>query len=337
MQQEETQERSAYEKVAVLLQLMGEDVAAKVLRALPMSEVQKITTAIMHMKPPDAEEAQAIANEFLELLRQSGGLLLSGEDFAKTMIQRAFDTPSAARLIEAIGSTEDYDIFGELNQMDPKMLAEFLKGEHPQTMALVLAHLDPALSGRLLSELPQKTTAEVLLRLANIKEVSPSVLRDISEALRNEISKVGGKGKVVGGLKKVADILNQTDKTVESEVMKIIQETDGNLAEEIQQLMFLFDDIVKLDDKAIQEILKEVDTRLLAKALRGASEEVKERIFQNMSKRAASVIQEEMEMMGPTRLSEVEEAQLEIIKIALKLRDSGGIVIRKGVEEDVLV
>lgn len=331
------QQRSSQEKAAILLQLLGEDVAAKVIQSLPMSDVHKMAQVIITMAPVTVEEAREVAREFSEVIRQSGGLLTPGDEFAKAVVYRAFDKVSATRLLDSVRSSRDRDTFDELNRTDPRVISEFTKAEHPQTTALILAHLEPSVAGKVLSHLPETARSEVVLRLARIKEVSPTILEEITEALQTDLLNVARGGAEIGGLKKVAEILNHADKAVEAEIMNSIQKEDPTLAAGIQQLMFVFDDIVTLDDKAVQEILREIDVKMLAKALRGAGEEVQEKIFKNMSQRAVQVLQEDMEALGPTRLSEVEESQMEIIKVILRLRDEGRVVVHGPGEEDVFV
>ncbi len=328
--------RTPLEKVAILLQLMGEETAAKILQSLPMGEVHRMTQTLMRMRPAEMEEARAIAEEFTQMLLGRGGFLVPGEDFAKAVISKAFDKVSAARLMETV-AINDHQTFESLNKVDPKVISEFTKAEHPQTTALILAHLEPSVAGKVLSQLPEVVRTEVVLRLAKLKDVSPAVLEEIVDALQNDLLNMASGGEELGGLKKVADVLNHTEKSVENDILKRLQEEDPALAEGIQQLMFTFEDLAKLHDKAIQEVLREVDMKLLAKALRAANEEVQQRIFGNMSQRAAEVLKEEMESLGPTRLSEVESAQMEVIKVVLNLRDQGRIVVSGAGEEDVFV
>jgi flagellar motor switch protein FliG len=330
-------ERSPQEKVAVLLQLLGEETAAKVLRRLSVPEVQKVALAIMKMPPPDLEEAKRIAQEFLEEFQKGGAILAQGEHFVESLIHKALDREAASRVLETLHSPEGLDAFESLNRSDPQVVAEFIKTEHPQTIAVILAHMDPQVGGKVLSRLPEAVRVEVVHRMARLKDVSPQVMREVSEILQAEVLNLSDVGREVGGLKTVAEILNHTDKAVEAEIMERLQKEDHELAEGIQQLMFVFEDLIRLDDLAIQSILREVDTKLLAKALRGANEEIREKIYNNMSKRAAEVLQEEMEAMGPTRLSEVEEAQMEIIKVALRLQEEGKIVIGGSEEDDVFI
>lgn len=328
--------RTPMEKVAILLQLMGEETAAKIIQSLPMGEVHRMTQTLMRMRPAEVDEAKAIAEEFTRALLERGGLLVPGEEFAKAVISKAFDKVSAAKLLDAV-TMSDHETFEALNRVDPKVISEFTKAEHPQTTALILAHLEPPVAGKVLSLLPEVVRTEVVLRLAKLKDVSPTILEEIVEALQNDLLNMASGGEELGGLKKVAEILNHTEKSVETDILKRLQEEDPTLAEGIQQLMFTFDDLAKLDDRAIQEILREVDIKLLAKSLRAASEEVQQKIFGNMSQRAAEVLREDMEALGPTRLSEVEDAQIEVIKVVLRLRDEGRIVVSSSGEGDVLV
>lgn len=328
--------RTPMEKVAILLQLMGEETAARIIQSLPMAEVHRMTQTLMRMRPADAEEARSIAEEFTRAMLERGSMLVSGEDFAKSVISKAFDKVAAARLLDNMNMS-DHETFEALNRVDPKVIAEFTKAEHPQTTALILAHLQPPVAGKVLSQLPEVVRAEVVLRLARLKEVSPTVLEEIVEALQNDLLNMASGGEEIGGLKKVAEILNHAEKSVETDILKRLQEEDPALAEGIQQLMFTFDDLAKLDDRAVQEILREVDIKLLAKSLRAANEEVQQKIFGNMSQRAAEVLREDMEALGPTRLSEVEDAQMEVIRVVLRLRDEGRVVLSTSGEGDVFV
>jgi flagellar motor switch protein FliG len=332
-----TSQRSALEKAAILLQLMGEEAAAQVLQSLPMDEVQRMTQVLMRMEPASFDEASRIAREFTEMMAQRGTFMVSGEDFARSVIGRAFDKASASRLMDAVSAMGDQRTFDALNRVDPKVISEFTRAEHPQTTALILAHLHPATAGKVLSQLPDVVRTEVILRLANIKEVSPTILEEITEALQTDLLQISSSGQEMGGLKKVAEILNHADKKVEEEIITKIQKEDPSLAEGIQRLMFVFDDLSKLEDRAVQEILREVEVKLLAKALRAAGEEVQKKIFSNMSQRAADVLREDIEALGPTRLSDVEEAQMEIVKVTLRLRDEGRVVIQSGGQDDVFV
>jgi flagellar motor switch protein FliG len=329
--------RPTLEKVAILLQYLGEDTAARVMKHIPMADVHKMTQTIMRMRPPTVEEVHQILDEFFNLFNQGGNLLQLGEDFAQKVISRAFGKDTASRMWEALQTADEQKTFEALNQMDPKVICEFTKSEHPQTIAMILAHLEPAMAGGVLSQLPEVTQNEVILRLARLKKVSGPILKEISEILQTEVLNLGVGGEEIGGLKKAAAILNHTDRAVESQIMSNIQQEDAALADGIQSLMFVFDDLTKLEDRAIQEILREVDGKLLAKALRGANEDLQNKIFRNMSSRAGEVLQEEMESMGPTRLSEVEQAQMEILKTTLRLRDEERIVISTAGEEDILV
>jgi flagellar motor switch protein FliG len=334
---EKAQQRPALQKAAILLQFLGEEAAAGVLKNLPMNMVQEMTHTILKMKTPTVEEVNRTIQEFFEIANQGEGFLCSGEEFAQKIIRKAFGKETAERIWEILRSSEDHKTFEALNQMDPKVITEFTKAEHPQTIAMILAHLEPVVAGRVLSQLPQATQTEVIVRLARLKKVSAPILQEISEILQTEVLDLGVSGEDMGGLEKVAVILNNADRSVESEILKNIRAEDAELAEGIQNLMFVFEDLLRLDDRAIQEILREIDTKLLSRALRGASDEVKEKIFQNMSERAVQVLLDEMETMGPTRLSSVEEAQKDIIRVTLDLRDQERIVIQTAGEDDVLI
>jgi flagellar motor switch protein FliG len=330
-------DRPPLEKAAIVLQMLGEDAAAKVLKNLPMSDVIRMTQAIIHMKPPSAEEAEEVSKEFMDLFKGAEGLLIGGEEFAKVTINKAFDKITATRLLDTLSSPDEASTFEAISKMEPRVIAEFIRNEHPQTIALIIAHLETEMSGKVLAMLPAEIRSEIMLRVSRFSGVSPMILEEVTEVLKTDLLNLGTEGRGIGGLKRVAEILNHTEKGVEEEIMGAIKKEDASMAESIQQLMFVFDDLESVDDRAIQEILKEIDTNLLARALRGASETIRDKFYKNMSRRAAQILEEEIEVLGPTRLSEVEGSQLEIVRVALRLRDEGRIQIEAGGEGNVLI
>ncbi|MEN3039668.1 MAG: flagellar motor switch protein FliG, partial [Candidatus Kryptonium sp.] len=228
------------------------------------------------------------------------------------------------------------ETFKKLKKLDPKTIANFLANEHPQTIAIILVHLEPELSGQVLQLLNERIRGEVLLRIALLDKVDPEIVKEISDALEEELKAVGGAlGKKIGGAEKAAEILSHAGRDLEDELLTEIEDENAALAEEIRKYLFTFEDFIKVDDFAIQTLLREISTDDLKLALKGASEEIREKFFRNMSKRAADLMKEELEMMGPVRITEVEKAQMNIIRVAKKLEQEGKIVLGRGEEEFV--
>ena len=224
----------------------------------------------------------------------------------------------------------------KLKKLDPKTIASFLANEHPQTVAIILVHLEPDLAGQVLQLLPDKLRSEVLLRIALLNKVDPEIVQEISDALEAELQSVGGAlGRRIGGPEKAAEILSHAGRDLEDELLTEIEDENPNLAEEIRKYLFTFEDFLNVDDFAIQTLLREISTDDLKLALKGASEELKDKFYRNMSKRAAELLKEELDMMGPVRITEVEKAQQNIIRVAKKLEQEGKIVLSRGEEEFV--
>jgi flagellar motor switch protein FliG len=266
------------------------------------------------------------------------GSVTLGKGYAENLVAKALGEAKAKSIVDKISEGKEYRSLALLDDIDPKMVSDIIRNEHPQTIALILAHLSSEKSGMILPSLPEDLRAEVVLRISSLEGVPPDVISDVAEMLENEVKSMGSMdGRQMGGVKVVADILNQMDNATEASILSKIEETDPKMADEIRQLMFIFDDLSLVDDRGIQEILKEISSDDLAKALKTASEAVKEKIFKNMSERAVEMLNEDIEDMGPIRLSDVEKAQQTIAQVAIKLEGEGNLVIEGRGSEEVFV
>jgi len=332
------EKQSGYEKAAILLLTLGEDVASEIMKNLDAKEIRLIGNYMSKSNKLEPARVKAVVKEFCDIARSPEGFIFGGEDYLRAVLVKAMGPEKANKVIENLAiSTEDKG-FEALRWIDPRGIANLIKGEHPQTIALILAHLDPEHASQVVALLPDSLRSDVMLRLATIESVAPGVIAEIEEVLNNQLQ-MGGNvvNKKVGGPDVVAAILNNLDRSNESSIMKSIEQSHPDLAEKIRQMMFVFEDLLHVDDRGIQEILKEVGKDDLVLALKGAGEEIKNKIFKNMSERAAQAIKDDMEAKGPTRLSDIEKAQQAILKVAKRLEDEGRIIIGGKGGQDVLV
>ncbi len=321
---------SNYDKAAVFLLTVGEELAAEILKFLDVKTIGKITASMTKLHNLSNEETNKIIEDIWQKIGE-GNVVIGGSDFVKRVLSKTLGDEYAERVMEMASVESAVD---SLRFVDTKTLTNFLMNEHPQTISLVLCLLDPPQAAAVLASLPDNLKADVTLRIAKIERIPESAIEELNEVLAGQIDV--GKGKKIGGTKMVAEILNNIDRTVEENILAKVEEEDGKLAESIRQLMFLFDDLVNLDDKGIQTLLKEVSNDDLVLALKTASEELKTKIFKNMSQRAAQILKEEMEVRGAVRVSDVEKAQQNIVKVARKLEQEGKIVLAgKGGEQFV--
>lgn len=325
-------------KAAILLVLMGPENAANVLKNLDESDVEQLTIEIANLGNVKDEEKQEVLQEFKELSKAREMLLSGGIEYAKEMLIKAFGPERAMKVIERLVSNLQVKPFEFMRLADPMQVVNFLQSEHPQTIALVLSFLEPQLAAKVLSALPEKIQAEVVKRIALLDRASPDVVREIEKNLEKKFSGLGVQTlSQVGGIDTAAEIINNIDRATEKSIMEKLGYETPELAEEIRRRLFVFEDLLKLDDRSVQLVLREVDTRDLAVALKGASEELKEKIFNNMSKRAAQLLKDELEFMGPVRIKDVEEAQQKIINVVRRLEEAGEIVIARGGGEELIV
>lgn len=318
---------SREEKVAILVSSLGVDLAQQVLENMSSGSVRKLEDGLATMGSMDGEIVEEVTKDFIgfvEKRESSEALSQAGKE-------------SIERDMKAESKEEDKSLFDVLENMESKVLADFTKCEHPQTISLILAHLEPSKAGEVLSSLPEELQSDVILRLAELETVPSSTVREVAEALEDQVQSVGTSEKAIGGIKIVTSILNQTGRRLEKNILTSIEEIDPDLSDRIRQDLFTFEDLTKVDDRGIREILKEITSQELALALKASSDEVKEKIFKNISERAAEMLQEDIEDLGPSRLTDVEKAQQVITRAALKLEGEGKIVVGGRAKEEVLV
>ncbi len=324
---------SGYEKAAIFLSFLGEDAASEILKNLDVSDIGKITSCMTRMGKVDKAVVDEVLREAKEAISK-GGVRIGGAEFIKKALVKGLGDEDASRILEMASKEGPLDA---LRWVDPKTLAAFLMTEHPQTIALVISLLEPVQGAEVLSSLPDSIKADVALRIATTERIPESAIEELKEVLKGQLEMGTGRGKRIGGIKTVAEVLNHCDKTTEQLVLEKIEEQNDAIAESIRQLMFVFDDLVNVDDRGIQMILKEISTDDLSLALKTASEALKEKIFKNMSQRAAQILKEEMQTKGPVRVSDVEKAQQNIVRVARRLESEGKIILAgKGGEELVV-
>lgn len=324
------------QKAAIFLMLMGEEFTSQVYKYLDEEDIKRIGVEMAKIDFIPSEVAKRVLEEAnIEAKDLLSNLSVSPDEFLRKSLIEAYGERGKI-LYEEIKREVGPETFKKLKKLDPKTIANFLSNEHPQTIAIILVHLEPELSGQVLQLLPERMRGDVLLRIALLDKVDPEIVKDISDALEEELRAVGGAlGRKIGGPEKAAEILSHAGRDLEDELLAEIEDENASLAEEIRKYLFTFEDFINVDDFAIQTLLREISTDDLKLALKGASEEIKQKFFRNMSKRAADLLREELEMMGPVRLTEVEKAQMNIIRTAKKLEQEGKIVLSRGEEEFV--
>lgn len=326
---------SGYEKAAIFLSSIGEEAAAEVLRGLDVKDIGKITMHMTRLKKLDRDTVDAVVREVSETVSR-GDILVGGEEFVKKMLTKGLGDDGASKIMELASKEGPLE---SLRWVDTKTLVNFLTAEHPQTIALIICLLEPLQAAEVLSALAEPLKSDVAIRIATIERIPEKAIEDLKEIVRGQLELGAGKGKgaKLGGTRAVAEILNQCDRSTEQTVLGKIEEQNSALADSIRQLMFVFDDLVKVDDRGIQMVLKEVSSEELTLALKTASEALKTKIFKNMSQRAVEILKEDMQARGPVKVSDVEKAQQSIVKVARKLETEGKIVLAgKGGEELVV-
>ncbi len=329
---------SGLDKAALLLLSLGEGQAGEILGRLDDKEVQLIGQRISKMDVVSTKQMAGILDEFTRMLASPEAIVVKGDQFFKNTISRTMDGKRQEKLMDKLDLEQSPEFFQKIKKLDSRTVASFLRNEHPQTVALVLAHLERNQAGAVLAQFPENLQLEVVRRIASLDQVSPAIIEEIDLALREEITlveEVGGR--LVGGPQCVAEILNQMERTLEVAILKRLEEEDQeDLAEEIRRYLFTFEDLLGIEDRGIMSLLKETNTQDLALALKAASDELKLKFFKNMSSRAAEMLKEELEIMGPVRLRDVEAAQQKVIQIAKRLESEGQLVLT-GKSEDVFI
>ena len=316
------------EKAAIFLLTMGEEFTAEVFKELDDIEIKSLVKAMSTIQNVSPAQIQDVLWEFVQSIDEPGEIRIKGDDFFKNTIGRALDGDRADGLIQDVNSPVP---FSNIKNIDAKALGNFLRNEHPQTIAMILAHIDPGKSAQIISDFPEPLQQDVMLRIADLDTVPISTLDEVEQVLREEIKAQGPVGgRPAGGSSTVAEILNQVDQNTENAILTKLEEERSDLANEVRKLMFVFEDLINVDDRSIRTILKEVNNDELTLALKSASQAMQDKIFANLSERAAAMIREDLEAMVPTRLADVEKAQQSILRAAKKLEAEGKIVIGKG-------
>ncbi len=329
---------SGKQKAAVLLMSLDVDVASKVFKELDMKEVEQIAVEITSLKDIPGNVVEEVIEEFYQLMTAQNYMIEGGLEYAQVLLEKTYGEEQARGIIEKIRVLTTVRGFSILKKADPQQLANFLSKEHPQTIALIISHLPPDQSAEVLEQFPDDLRADTVLRIAKLGKVSPALLSQIEHVVDQIAESTLSQNLAsAGGAQLVANILNKSNNTIAKAMLESIEEKDFNLATEIKRLMFLFEDIIGIDDRGIQRILRDVDKRDLALALKITDDKIKEKIFKNMSERAAEVVKEELEFMGPVKLKEVEAAQMRIVDIIKQLEEQEEIVIGGRGKEDVFV
>ncbi len=326
------------QKTAILLMSMDPDVAAKIFQELEMKEVEQIAVEITNLQDISPSIVEDVIEEYYQLMTASSYMIEGGLDYAQVLLEKSYGMERAREIVEKIRVLTSVRGFNILKKADPQQLANFLSKEHPQTIALILSHLPPDQSAEVLGEFKEDLRAETIIRIATLGKVSPALVSEIEHVVdRIGEATLSQNLAQAGGSQLVASILNKSNNANAKSMLENIEEKNYDMALEIKRLMFLFEDIVLIDDKGIQRILRDVDKKDLALALKVSEEKIKEKIFKNMSERAANVVKEELDFMGPVKLKEVESAQMRIVDVIKELEDQDEIAIGGRGNEDVFV
>ena len=332
-----TLELSGKEKVAILLIALGKESSAKVFKHLRDDEIEQITLDITNVRRVDAETKELVIQEFYEQCLAQNYISEGGIDYAREVLEKAIGPDRALALINRLTSSLQVRPFDFVRKTDPGQLLNFVQNEHPQTIALILSYLEPTMAAGILGKLPLEKQTEVVARVAQMNRTSPEYVREIERVLDKKLSSMGMDDFTsVGGVESIVEILNAVDRSSERHVLEALELKDPDLADEIRRKMFVFEDVVKLDRRAVQRVLKDVDNADLTIALKNATPEVQKVIFENMSKRLQDMIKEDMEFMGPVRVRDVEEAQQKIVNVIRRLQDAGEIVVSRGSEDEII-
>lgn len=334
---EDYQEMNGIDKSALLLNVLGNQVTAQIFKRMKDNDVKRLVSAMGQVSKVPVSIVKQVLEEFYSEIAEEDTLIF-GHAQGRDFVLATLGEERAKTVLGQLSVLEGSRTLEALELVDSRTLANFLVNEHPQTIALILAHLDPQKKCDVLKRLPEAIQTEVVLRISNLDFISPNLIAQVDEVLKQELATLGSiDTQQLGGVQPIAEMLNVMDKASEQNIMARVEEKDPQLAEEIRKLMFVFEDIVFIDDRGMQMLLKEVPNDKLVIALKTAPEEIRDKIFRNISKRAADLLREDLEASGPMRLSDVENAQQEIVNIAKRLEAEGKIIISRGGEGDALV
>lgn len=325
------------QKAAILCISLGPEYSAKMFKHLADDEIEKITLEIASQRSVDQELQQQVISEFYQMMMVKNYLSTGGLEYAQNVLEKALGTEKAASIINRLTTSLQVKPFDFLRKTDPSQLLNFIQNEHPQTIALVMAYMESQQAAMLLSSLPPDRQSEVAKRIATMDRTSPDIIREVERVLERKLSAIVNQDfTTAGGIKAIVDVLNLVDRNTEKTIIDTLEVDNPELTEEIKKLMFVFEDIVMIGDRDLQLILREVDNKELSLALKGTNEEVASKIYKNMSSRAADMLKEEIEYMGPVKLRDVEEAQQKIVGVIRRLEDKGQIQVSHGKGDEMI-
>ncbi|GAA4496650.1 flagellar motor switch protein FliG [Pseudaeromonas paramecii] len=323
------------EKAAVLMLSLNEEDAAQIFRHLEPKQVQRLGMAMASMKDFSHDKVTAVHRLFIEDIQKFSNIGIGSEDFVRKALVAALGEDKAGNLVDQIIMGSGARGLDSLKWMDARQVASIIQNEHPQIQTIVLSYLDPEQSAEILSQFPEQVRLDLIMRIANLEEVQPAALQELNDIMEKQFAgSAGAQAAKMGGLKAAASIMNYLDTNVEGQLMDAIRDSDEEMSQQIQDLMFVFENLIDVDDRGIQTLLREVPGELLQKALKGADDQLKDKVFKNMSKRAAEMLVDDLAAMGPIRISDVEAAQKEILSIARRLSDAGEIMLGGGGGDD---
>lgn len=329
---------SGKQKAAILLISMGREASSKVFNHMAEEEIDQLTLAIANIHKVDAKEKEAVLKEFHDMCIAQDYLAVGGINFAHDVLESALGKDRAKLIIQRLTSQLQIKPFDFARRVDAMQIYHFLQNEHPQTIALVLAHLETEQASMILSSLPEDLQFDVARRIAMLEQTSPDVIKEVEYILEQKLSStIRQDYSVVGGIESIVTILNGVDRSTEKSILEHLESKDHELVEEIKKRMFVFEDIINLDRRAIQRVIQEVENQDLLLSLKAASPAVKKVLFENMSARMVETFEEEMQFLGPVRVKDVEEAQGRIVSVIRRLEDSGEVVIARGKDDDVIL
>ena len=335
---EESSEYTGLQKAAILLITLGPERSATIFKHLKEDEIEELTLEIANTRSISPTTKEEVLNEFYQVCLAQQYIAEGGIGYAKELLDKALGEDKAQEVISKLTASLQVRPFEFIRKTDPSQILNFIQDEHPQTIALILSYMAPAQSSLVIGSLPPDKQSDVAKRIAMMDRTSPDVIKEVERVLERKLaSLINQDYTIVGGVDSIVAILNSVDRGTEKHIMESLEIEEPELADEIRKKMFVFEDILLLDDRAIQRVLRDVDNNDLGVALKGANEEVQNVVFKNLSKRLAAMIKEDMEFMGPVRMKDVEEAQQKIVNVIRKLEDSAEIVISRGGGDEIIV
>lgn len=331
-------EMTNQQKAAILFITLGPEYSAMLFKHMNDEEIEKLTLEIANQKQVSPEQKRAVISEFYQMAMAKNYLSSGGLEYAQNVLEKALGSEKASAIISRLTTSLQVRPFDFLHKTDPSQLLNFIQNEHPQTIALIMAYLDPDQAATILASLPTERQAEVAKRIAIMDRTSPDVLREVERVLERKLSALVTQDFTdAGGVKAIVEVLNRVDRATEKGIVDALEVDNPELTEEIKKLMFVFEDIVMIDDRSLQMVLREVDTKDLSLALKATNSDVQGKVFKNMSKRAGDMLREEIEFMGPVKIRDVEEAQQRIVNVIRRLEEKGEIVISRGKGDEMIV